>query len=73
MLQDSRIRAAAIDVHEHEPYNVFSGTETRNIYVTLLCCYGATLLRWMITAPCHAGLKLRVSFAVRCLPFNSVI
>ena len=24
-LKDNRIRAAAIDVHEHEPYNVFSG------------------------------------------------
>ena len=24
-LKDNRIRAAAIDVHENEPYNVFSG------------------------------------------------
>ena len=24
-LKDNRIRAAAIDVHEHEPYNIFSG------------------------------------------------
>ena len=26
-LKDNRIRAAAIDVHEHEPYNIFSGTD----------------------------------------------
>ena len=24
-LKDNRIRAAAVDVHENEPYNVFSG------------------------------------------------
>ena len=29
-LKDNRIRAAAIDVHENEPYNVFTGEhETR--------------------------------------------
>lgn len=29
-LKDNRIRAAAIDVHEHEPYNIFSGKRDQN-------------------------------------------
>lgn len=37
-LKDNRIRAAAIDVHEHEPYNVFSGNsplkDAPNLIVT---------------------------------------
>ena len=37
-LKDNRIRAAAIDVHENEPYNIFSGNsplkETPNLIVT---------------------------------------
>ena len=32
-LKDNRIRAAAIDVHENEPYNVFSG-RVRLEYIT---------------------------------------
>ncbi len=30
--QDNRIRAAAIDVHENEPYNVFSGESTWDLF-----------------------------------------
>ncbi|XP_023337639.1 C-terminal-binding protein isoform X2 [Eurytemora carolleeae] len=37
-LKDNRIRAAAIDVHEHEPYNIFSGAsplkDAPNLIVT---------------------------------------
>ena len=31
-LKDNRIRAAAVDVHENEPYNVFSGTFFDNLF-----------------------------------------
>ncbi len=30
-LKDGRIRAAALDVHENEPYNVFQGSVTLHI------------------------------------------
>ena len=33
-LKDNRIRAAAVDVHENEPYNVFSGTANHLIFPT---------------------------------------
>jgi len=37
-LKENRIRAAAIDVHEHEPYNIFSGNsplkDVQNLIVT---------------------------------------
>ena len=31
-LKDNRIRAAAVDVHENEPYNVFSGRFFDNLF-----------------------------------------
>ena len=40
-LKDNRIRAAAIDVHENEPYNVFSGESSASMCqsdLNVICC-----------------------------------
>ena len=34
-LKDNRIRACAVDVHENEPYNVFSGMNQHNLELIL--------------------------------------
>ena len=34
-LKDNRIRACAVDVHENEPYNVFSGLNQDNLELIL--------------------------------------
>ena len=34
-LKDNRIRACAVDVHENEPYNVFSGMNQQNLELIL--------------------------------------
>ena len=34
-LKDNRIRACAVDVHENEPYNVFSGMNQYNLELIL--------------------------------------
>ena len=34
-LKDNRIRACAVDVHENEPYNVFSGMNQDNLELIL--------------------------------------
>ena len=39
-LKDNRIRACAVDVHENEPYNVFSGSYEqtfKNFNLRVLC------------------------------------
>lgn len=43
-LKDGRIRAAALDVHDNEPYNVFQGSIINLVTITgsvtwTVCCY----------------------------------
>ena len=47
-LKDNRIRACAVDVHENEPYNVFSGSYEQTLKPQLRV-YRAAWFSWYVS------------------------